>query len=76
MNKVIIITQQQQYNLDALYTLIELDGTHIYIITNMLDFSLLAFNMPVSVVVITEKGFDSEDNHVLGNEDYSSLVRT
>jgi hypothetical protein len=76
MNKVIIITQQQQYNLDALYTLIELDGTHIYIITNMLDLSLLAFNMPVSVVVITEKGFDSEDNHVLGNEDYSSLVRT
>jgi hypothetical protein len=28
------------------------------------------------MVVITEKGFGIEDNHVLGNEDYFSLVRT
>jgi hypothetical protein len=27
-------------------------------------------------VVIAEKGFDIEDNHVLGKEDYSRLVRT
>jgi hypothetical protein len=38
MNKITIITQQQQYNLDASHTLMELDATHIYIITNMLDY--------------------------------------
>lgn len=32
--------------------------------------------MPGSVEVITEKGFDIEDNHVVGKEDYSRLVRT
>ena len=30
----------------------------------------------MSVVVIIEKGFVIKDNHVLGNEDYFSLVRT
>jgi hypothetical protein len=30
----------------------------------------------MSVVVISEKGFDIEDNYVLGKEDYSRLVGT
>lgn len=28
------------------------------------------------MVVLNEKGFDIENNHVLGKEDYSRLVRT